>query len=144
MELNRLHRPTRAVSEGFNPLMCVAGNQGGGTNVELDFFLAAVTAAIARLEGITIGQGGIESMSDMGTDASRQELHALLDHIPESDVPTARKFLRSLLDAVELSLLTAPLDDEPETEEERAAVEAARREPGPGTPHEEVLREFGL
>jgi hypothetical protein len=52
--------------------------------------------------------------------------------------------MRSLVDPVELSLLTAPLDDEPETDEERAAVEAARSEPGPGTPHEEVLREFGL
>jgi len=39
--------------------------------------------------------------------------------------------------------LTAPLDDEPETDEECAAVETARSEPGPGTPHEEVLREFG-
>jgi hypothetical protein len=38
----------------------------------------------------------------------------------------------------------APFDDEPESEEERAEVEAARRETGPGTPHEEVLREFGL
>ena len=56
----------------------------------------------------------------------------------------AREFLRSLLDPVALSLLNAPYDDEPETEDERAAVEAARREPGPGTPHEEVLREFGL
>jgi hypothetical protein len=76
--------------------------------------------------------------------AIRHELHVLLDHIPENDAPTARKFLPSLVDPVELSLLTAPLDDEPESEEERAVVEAARSEPGPGTPHEEVLREFGL
>lgn len=129
---------------GFDPLTCIAGKQSGAVDVGLGFFLAAVTAAIARLKGITVGQGGIESMPDMGTGASRQELHALLDHIPESDVPTARKFLRSLLEPVELSPLTAPLDDEPETEEERAAVEAARREPGSGAPHEEVLREFGL
>jgi hypothetical protein len=61
--------------------------------------------------------------------AVRHELHILLDHIP---------------DAVELSLLTAPPDDEPESEEERSAVEEARSEPGTGTPHEEVLREFGL
>jgi len=74
----------------------------------------------------------------------RHELHILLDHIPDNDVLTARKFLRSLVDPVELSLLTAPLDDEPETDKERSAVEAARSEPGPGTPHEEVLREFGL
>ena len=59
------------------------------------------------------------------TDAERLELHALVD-------------------PVWLSLLTAPMDDEPETEEERAAVERALSEPGPGASHEEVLREFGL
>ena len=50
----------------------------------------------------------------------------------------------ALMDRVDLSLLTAPPDDEPETEDERAAVERALAEPGPGTSHEEVLREFGL
>jgi hypothetical protein len=74
----------------------------------------------------------------------RHELHVLLDHIPDNDIPIARQFLRSLVEPVELSLLIASLDDEPETDEERAAVDAARRESGPGTPHEEVLREFGL
>lgn len=74
----------------------------------------------------------------------RQELYWLLDRIPESGVSTAHKFLRSLVDPVALSLLNAPYDDEPETEAERAAVEAARREQGPGTPHEEVLHEFGV
>jgi hypothetical protein len=67
-----------------------------------------------------------------------------LDRIPESDMQAAGDFLRSLIDPVELSILTAPLDDEPETENEIAEVEAARREPGPDIPHEEVLREFGL
>ena len=61
----------------------------------------------------------------------------------DTDVAAARKFLRSLVDPVELSLVSAPVDDEPETDEERDAVERARREPGRGTPHEEVLREFG-
>jgi hypothetical protein len=74
----------------------------------------------------------------------REELHRILDHIPESDVSTARKFLRSLVDPVELSLLNAPVDEEPESEDEREAVERARRETGRGTPHEEVLRELGL
>ena len=78
------------------------------------------------------------------TDPIRQELHALLDHVPPSDVAKARNFLRSLVDPVSLSLLSAPEDDEPETDAERAAVESARRETGPDTPHEEVLREFGL
>jgi len=78
----------------------------------------------------------------MEPNAVRQELHWLLDHIPDSDVPTAHKLLCSLLDPLSLSLLTAPYDDEPETDEERAAVDAARREPGLGTPHEQVIKEF--
>jgi hypothetical protein len=55
-------------------------------------------------------------------DIDRHELHTLVDHIPESDVPAACKTLRALADPVELAIRTAPLDDEPETEEERAAV----------------------
>ena len=83
-------------------------------------------------------------MADVETEMMREELRMLVDHIPDADVPTTRKFLRALIDPVELSLLTAPFDDEPETEEERTEVEAARRETGPGIPHKEVLREFGL
>jgi hypothetical protein len=49
-----------------------------------------------------------------------------------------------LVDPIALSLLNAPYDDEPETEDESAAVEVARREPGPGTPHQDMRREFGL
>ena len=75
---------------------------------------------------------------------AREELHWLLDHIPEADVSATRRFLRALVDPVTLSLLNAPEDDEPETDTECAAVDASRREPGQGTPHEEVSREFGL
>jgi len=76
--------------------------------------------------------------------ADRQELHRLVDHLSEVDLPTVRKLLRALSDPVRLSIALAPFDDEPESDEERAAVEAARSEAGPGTPHEKVLREFGL
>lgn len=75
---------------------------------------------------------------------AREELHQLVDHIPEGDIPTTQKFLRSLVDPLELSLLNAPLDDEPESEEESLAVEKARSEPGPGLSHQEMLREYGL
>jgi hypothetical protein len=77
------------------------------------------------------------------SETDRQELHSLVDHIPVGDLPAARKILRALADPVWQSILTAPLDDEPETEQERAEVEAARSEKGSGTPHEELLREFG-
>ena len=75
---------------------------------------------------------------------SREELHKLVDHIPESDVAAARKILRALADPVWQSILAAPIDDEPETELERAEVDAARGESGSGISHEEVLREFGV
>lgn len=77
-------------------------------------------------------------------DTDRQDLHKLVDHIPVGEVPAARKILRALMDPVELSLLSAQLDDEPDTQDERNAVERALAEPRPGTSHEEVLREFGL
>ncbi len=78
------------------------------------------------------------------TDADRHEMHTLVDHIPAADLPAARKMLRALADPLWLSILTAPLDDELETDDERNAVERALAETGPDTAHEEVLREFGL
>lgn len=75
---------------------------------------------------------------------SREELHKLVDHIPEADVAAARKILRSLVDPVELALLAAPPDDEPESEEELAQVEKALSDPRSDVSMEEVLREYGL
>jgi hypothetical protein len=72
--------------------------------------------------------------------SAREELHRLLDQIPESDVPTTQKFLRSLVDPVELAMLLAPEDDEPESAEERAAVEAAIADPSPDIPFEQIRR----
>jgi len=87
----------------------------------------------------------IKAMGELHkAEADRQELHALVDQLPASDLPAARKILRALADPVWQSVLTAPLDDEPESEEERANVEAARRENGAGTSHEDVLREFDM
>jgi len=85
-----------------------------------------------------------KTMSNQSSEIDRHELHALVEQIPASDLPAVRKILRALADPVWQSILTAPLDDEPETDEERAEVEAARVEQGPGTSHQEVLREFGL
>jgi len=75
---------------------------------------------------------------------SRDELHRLVDHVPEADVAAARKILRSLVDPVTLSLLNAPPDDEPETEQEREAVEKALGDPRSDTPMDELLRDYDL
>jgi hypothetical protein len=73
-------------------------------------------------------------------DIDRQELHTLVDHIPASDLPAARKMLRALADPVELAILHAAVDDEPETEEERAAVELSLHDPSPDIPFEQLRR----
>jgi hypothetical protein len=73
-------------------------------------------------------------------DIDRQELHTLVDHIPASDLPAARKMLRALADPVELAILNAPVDDEPETEGERAAVESSLNDPSPDIPFEQLRR----
>ena len=74
---------------------------------------------------------------------TREELHKLVDHIPETDVDAARKILRSLVNPVELALLAAPLDDEDEPDAEREAVEKALSNPASDIPMEDVVREFG-
>jgi len=75
---------------------------------------------------------------------SREELHKLVDHIPDADVAAARKILRSLVDPVQFALMTAPLDDEPETGQELTDVEKALSDPRSDVSLEEVLREYGL
>jgi hypothetical protein len=73
-------------------------------------------------------------------DIDRHELHTLVDHIPEGDVPAARKILRALPDPVELAIRTVPLDDEPEAEEERAAVASSLADASPDIPFEQLRR----
>lgn len=63
---------------------------------------------------------------------ARERLHRIVDELPE---PDAEQILRAFehwrADPVSRALAAAPADDEPETPEERAAVEEA---------HEEVRR----
>ena len=79
----------------------------------------------------------------------RNTLHRLVDELPESELAAAECFLNYLrvtADPVLRALLEAPLDDEPETEEERRAVHAAREDLARGEVRtlEEVRRELGL
>jgi Spy/CpxP family protein refolding chaperone len=81
---------------------------------------------------------------------AREELHELIDQIPESELPAARSYLRYLAqtasDPVLRSLLNAPIDDEPETEEERKAVDEAKEALAEGRvmSDEEMARVLGL
>jgi hypothetical protein len=83
----------------------------------------------------------------METHLNREELHSLLDRIPDSDIATARKFLRALANPVELALLNAPPDDEPLSAHEQAAWDADQRRRHSGAPpvsHEELLNDIGF
>jgi len=84
----------------------------------------------------------------MTTAEARTKLHDLIESLPSEDVPTALRVLEALNSSSEvpLALRDIPFDDEPETEEERAAVAEARREieEGKGIPHDEAMRRLGL
>jgi hypothetical protein len=78
---------------------------------------------------------------------TRQQLHQVLDQVPDDQLFAALRFLEFLkADPVTLAILNAPLDDEPYTEEEqREDAEAnAAFERGEGIPMEDIKREFGL
>jgi hypothetical protein len=53
---------------------------------------------------------------------ARDELHTLLDAIPEDRLAAARDALTALADPIWLALIAAPEDDEPLTEEDLQAI----------------------
>jgi hypothetical protein len=71
---------------------------------------------------------------------AREELHRLVDFIPETEIRTTRELLRALVDPLELAILVADEDDEQETAAERAAVDAALTDPAPDIPFERLRR----
>jgi hypothetical protein len=77
----------------------------------------------------------------------RNSLHRLIDRIPDADLLAARRFLEYLaVSPAFRAVQTATLDDEEVTraDEESMARAQADIEAGRITPHEDVLREFGL
>jgi hypothetical protein len=85
----------------------------------------------------------------METTADKQHAHELIDRLDSSMITTALRFLEFIaLDPVARSIATAPVDEEPLTEEEEQALDRAedwlKQNGGKGIPHEEILTEFGL
>jgi hypothetical protein len=74
----------------------------------------------------------------------KEELHCLIEELPECELHAAKRFLEYLravpLDPVLRAFLEAPEDDEPVTEEEEAAIAEAKAEidRGEGIPWEVV------
>ena len=63
----------------------------------------------------------------------KDRLHHLVDELPDSEISAAIRFLEFL------ATQEPPIDPEM-----LARIDAARSNPSPGIPHEEILREFGL
>jgi hypothetical protein len=80
--------------------------------------------------------------------ADKQHAHKLIDQLAPGQVPAAIGMLERLLDPVARAIANAPIDDEPESQDERQAVAKSKawfkQRGGQGIPHEEVLAEFGL
>ena len=81
------------------------------------------------------------------SDTSRHA-HQLIDRMPETQLSGLVQFLETIVDPVAVALRNASMDDEPETDEEKAAVEEAqiwlKQNGGKGIPHAEAMRRLGL
>lgn len=82
------------------------------------------------------------------TSDTRQHAHQLIDRMPETQLSGLVQFLETIVDPVATALRNAPLDDEPETDGEKAAVAEAKtwlkQNGGKGIPHAEAMRRLGL
>jgi hypothetical protein len=81
--------------------------------------------------------------------SARATLHRLVDSLPEEDLSTAGRLLAGLAvtaDPVERALLSAPSDDEPDTDDDDGGLTEARQELArdEGISTEELERELGL
>jgi len=65
--------------------------------------------------------------------SSKEQLHHLVDQLPESEFTAAARYLEFLLSR------EAPVDSEM-----LGRIDQARAHRSPGVSHDEVLREFGL
>ena len=79
---------------------------------------------------------------------ARQQAHELIDRLPEAQLSALVGLLETIVDPVAAALRNAPVDDEPETDDEKQAAAEARdwlkRQGGKGVPHAEAMRRLGL
>lgn len=78
----------------------------------------------------------------------KQQAYELIDRLAPSQVSAVVGLLEAMLDPVSRAITNAPVDDEPETEQEHQAVAESKvwfeRHGGQGVSHNEVLADFGL
>jgi hypothetical protein len=76
----------------------------------------------------------------------KQQAHDLIERLAPSQISAVVHLLEVMTDPVARSLASAPVDDEPVSDEEAREIAAAREslDRGAGIPHKQVLVEFGL
>ncbi|MBM3775551.1 MAG: hypothetical protein FJW37_10360 [Acidobacteria bacterium] len=78
----------------------------------------------------------------------KQHAHELVEQLAPHQLSALVGLLGAMLDPVSRKLTAAPVDDEPESGEERREVDQTkkwlRRRGGKGISHQEVLQDFGL
>lgn len=79
-------------------------------------------------------------------DKEKRRAHELIEKLAPHQTSALVDLLEVMLDPVSQALANAPIDDEPESDEERRAVAESKkwfeRHGGRGVPHEEVVSEF--
>ena len=102
----------------------------------------------SNARGGAAGYGSVTLQPSMALDLTeqRQHAHAYLDRLPAGQLTAVRGLLESMLSPLDRKLALAPLDDEPVTLTESAAIDAgiASLESNGGVPLEKVLSDFGL
>ena len=82
----------------------------------------------------------------MPYDRTKEQAHQLIERMAPSQVAAVVGLLESMLDPVSRAIANAPVDDEPESSEERQAVAGSKawmaQHPGEGISHEEIVAEF--
>jgi len=80
--------------------------------------------------------------------SEKRQAHELIERLAPSQVAAVVGLLEVMLDPVSRAIANAPIDDEPETDEEKQAVAKSKtwfaRNAGQGASHEDVLAEFGV
>jgi hypothetical protein len=79
-------------------------------------------------------------------DQQRQFAHAFLDRLPPDQLSAVHGLLESMLSPLDRKLALAPIDDEPPTPDEAAAIQTGivSLERNGGVPMEEVLADLAL
>ncbi len=82
----------------------------------------------------------------MSSTDTRQHVHSLVDQLPPAQLAAVEGLLSVMVNPVAHALRNAPVDDEPVTEEEAAALRRSEEwfRHNKGIPMEEVMAEFGL